>query len=279
MRELIAELINAEELLSARSILKEIDVYLTDNTAKRPAACKALLKAMRERAAHLMHIYTLDRKPYSIYRPHFSVPLFLMSFGLSGKSGVKEVRGGIAKLIEFIDEYVTAPSGRCLTEEQAKAALAEVMRLYPYFEIVGKGRPLPIINLANTNRKYNSLCAMDANGANIMIVMFNLKPGEDGDCSPVAVFLHELGHALHISITGSEEVPPEFYQFQSVFSNKLAPGDPMAGEVFADTFALSVMHGGPLQSHMPFEVDAIVAEMVKRFYKGLFQKYAGNGVN
>ncbi len=34
-----------------------------------------------------------------------------------------------------------------------------------------------------------------------------------------------LTDALHIAITGSVEVPEEFYKFQNVFSQKLSPGE------------------------------------------------------
>ncbi len=272
MRSLIATLISAEELLAAGAALKEIDAYLAENTARRSAFCKALTKELCERVGMLMHILTFDGEPYAIYDHRYSVPLFLMSNGLTGR-GVAETRQNIGKLIQYIDAEVTAPSGRFLTEKQEVETLEAVTARYPYFKIVGKERPLTILNLDNSNRQYNSVCSVGGLGEQSIVMMYHLKPGPDGNGSPIAVFLHELGHALHIAITGSVEVPEEFYKFQNVFSQKLSPGDPMAGDVFADCFAIAVMHGGPLQRHMPFEVDNIIGEMIRRFFTGLFQKY------
>jgi hypothetical protein len=97
---------------------------------------------------------------------------------------------------------------------------------------------------------------------------------KDGDISPEYVFLHELGHVLQTSLTGSVDVvPEEFLRFDQTVGGQLKQGDPDACEVFADLFAIAVMRGTALCSHDPFPFSEEFKRNIECFFLKLVQKY------
>lgn len=266
MNRLISNLTNAADLSSAGELLKELDDFLEDNPTNRSAFCKLLSAAMCEQVGMIMDSNTLDNKHYVLYPPSSSIPLYMMANGLAtGK--VRDTRTSIRKQIEYIDRYVVAPSGNCLTTEREDEVLKILAAKFPYFEIVAKRHPLTILNLDSTDRRYNAMCTVGGLGKDSLILMYHMK---DSETSPEYVFLHELGHALQIALAG---VPREFLKFQSTFPNKLKPGDPIAADVFADAFAIAVMRGTALQQHLPFAPEELAGVRIDRFVEGLFKKY------
>ncbi|MHB9038971.1 MAG: hypothetical protein ACYC64_20220 [Armatimonadota bacterium] len=101
---------------------------------------------------------------------------------------------------------------------------------------------------------------------------------KDSEISPEYVFLHELGHALQIALTGSKEiVPEEFILFHQALNSPLEQGNPDAPDVFADTFAMAVMRGTELSSHDPFNISDDLKGTFERLISGIFQRYQGMG--
>lgn len=271
MNSLIYELLDTRELFSACEKLKEIDAFLSENATGRSSFCKSLCKETRERALRLTGIYA-GNKPYAIFAARFSIPTYLTTFGFQ-TGRVRDTVANIKSTIAIIEDEALAPSGNCLTPESAKNVLEVMAGKLPYFEAIEKQGLLRVLLLDNSHKVYNSLCGVNAEGTRATVLMYHMR---DCTVSPEYVFLHELGHVLQIALCGPEEVPEEFYRFQSSFSQPLKRGEPIAKEVFADTFAIAVMHGTDLQKYMPFELDAdIIGGMIERFFKQLLKNYCG----
>lgn len=267
---LIWGLLDATDLLTAGEALKEIDVFLSENTTSRSAFCRKLAKALTESVLPLMNWSLFDDKRYTIYPSAPSVPIYLVVNGLAvGK--VRDTTLNIKKLIEYIDTFITDPSGNCLTERRAERVLQVLVAKFPYFDVVGKYKPLNILNINNTDKRFNSQCGINASGDECIILMYHMK---DSDISPEYVFLHELGHALQIALTGSNEiVPEEFIRFHEGLNSPLKQGNPDAPDVFADTFAMAVMRGTKLCSHDPFELSDNLKLAMERLITGIFQRH------
>jgi hypothetical protein len=218
-------------------------------------------------------IFYLEKDPrYNIYSVQDSIPPYLASYGLS-LGRVKEVRQRVINLIASIDETITKPSGICLTVAQEEKILTILTTKFPYLDIVATKKPLSILNINNSHRMFNSLCGTDEAVSAFVIQMFNMK---DESNFPEYVFLHELGHALHLAITGSVLiVPDEFIKFHNSIPGALhlEQGSTDAPELFADTFAISVMRGTELSGFDPFHFDDALNRMLELFFTRMFDKW------
>jgi predicted metalloprotease len=99
---------------------------------------------------------------------------------------------------------------------------------------------------------------------------------KDNSLAPEYVFLHEMGHVLQVALTGSNQlVPEEFIKFnQSIDKNiELVQGSYEAVEVFADTFAIAIMHDTCISKFDPFDFPEMLKTSFSNFYSQLFEKY------
>ena len=275
MQDMIYDLIKSNDLLEAKRHLITIDEALEQNTVNRSQFCKHLSQALIEWSfMPRVNIFDLDKdRRYHIYSAHASMAPYLASFGLSfGR--VREVRQHIKSLIANIDETIIAASGICLTVEQEEKILTILTTKFPFLEIVTVNKPLTIMNINNSHRLYNSLCGTDEAVSGFVVYMFNMK---DASFIPEYVFLHELGHALQSAITGSVlTVPDEFLEFHNSISGaqRIEQGNKDAPELFADTFAISVMRGTELSCFDPFHFSDALNGLFESFFAGMFIELA-----
>ncbi len=114
------------------------------------------------------------------------------------------------------------------------------------------------------------------------IFCFCMKDEEEyqrGEIHPIYVFLHEVGHIICWLITQKDrKVPKSFFDSIGKYTNGLESSNPDALEVFADSFAMSVMHNTSLDVYNPFKMlreelyvaleeyySQIVAEIAQNF--------------
>jgi hypothetical protein len=211
--------------------------------------------------------FASNDKTYTVVPHTFSSQPFIASFGF--RTGqVNETTQSIRNVVDFINENIIQPTGNCLAPQDAVNIINETSMKFPYFDVVGKQGLINILLLDNTHVFFNSLCGVNAAVDASTLFLFNMK---DEETSPEYVFLHELGHALQISLTGSVTlVPNAFINFHDQLSTGLKQNTPDAAEVFADSFAIAVMHGTYLQDHNPFSFDDKLIELIDYFFIGLF---------
>jgi len=265
---MITRLDNAADLIEAGNTLKEIDRFLTENTKKRTAFCKALASQICE---YYILFHELSDKKYFV--SSHSIPLYLLFNGLTNRY-VRDSRMCIKMIIDYIDEYIVPASGNCITKDDINNILNLLDQKFPYFNVVGVNQPLIILTFKNSSRIYNSFFCTDASRRFLIINMLNMM---DNDTSPEYVFLHELGHALQLAITGSmDNVPGEFISFQNDLSGvePIEQDDPNAPDLFADSFAIAVMNNTPLKKHDPFNFHEELNRLLEQFFMEFIKKYA-----
>ena len=274
MYDLIYALVGSSDLLEANTVLKEIDAALDGQTVNRSAFCNQLAQTLVEWTFRLRNkeLFVQEISKYYIITDLESIPYYLAFSGLS-LGRVREVRQCIKDQIAYINDTIVAPTGNCMTVETEEKIMSTLEAKYPYFEVAATQNPLHILKINNTNRIYNSTTGCSGSGVPVAIHMYNMK---DSDTAPEYVFLHELGHVLQVSLTNSVlYVPDEFIQLHNSIpsARRLEHGNPDAPEVFADTFAVAVMHGTELSRYDPFNFPEAFNEALERFYKKLLEKY------
>ena len=273
MYDAIYDLINSNNLLEANNQLKFIDKALTNQDVNRSSFCKKFSQAIIEniRMGMIDFIFEETKPKYRIYPSYSTISAYLFTFGLAfGK--VRETRTNIKKVIFDIDKNIIEPSGNYLSIEKEKTILSILTEKYPhYWQFVSTDKPLGIININNTHRLFNSICGASEDTSSVVIYMFNMK---ENLLAPEYVFLHELGHALQISLTGSDIlVPEEFIIFNNSLPDvDLKQGDSEAPELFADTFAIAVMRNTILNEYNPFPFSDALNEAFELFHTKLFNR-------
>lgn len=158
---------------------------------------------------------------------------------------------GLVPCIEALHQFASGfwPSNTpAITEAQVKQAFQMINQVFPYMQKVSPEHPVEILLFDAQHKDLNgeTTASFEASGMRGCICMYRMQ---EETLSPVAVFLHELGHLLHIRGTGAmDQVPPSFVTYLRRFGAQTdALTIPQLQDVFADTFMLAVMSRFPGQ--------------------------------
>lgn len=137
-------------------------------------------------------------------------------------------------------DYADTPM---LTPESALSVLNRVCEMFPYAEKVIGDNPIEILLIESQHESRNgeSTAIFTFNGMHGIICIYQLQ----GNCiaAPEHIFLHELGHLLHMRATGTiTAVPASFIEYLSQLGTDCSElTTEQLQEVFADTFMLAVI--------------------------------------
>lgn len=160
---------------------------------------------------------------------------------------VPAVRRQLAFAADYLGRLETVP-GPPLSAEEIEDVLARDL-CRKALEIVGDPRPLLIFLLRARDREFNS-CYVPGIHA---VLLTEVRAGEAYD--PRYIFLHEIGHSLHVTLTKDmRQIPPSFFPvFHITFGTDPARvEDEVWPEIFADSFTIAVSHGTELADTNPF---------------------------
>ena len=156
---------------------------------------------------------------------------------------------GITLCLEALHQFADKfwPSNMpAITEAQVKQVFQMVNQVFPYTQKVSPEQPIEILLFDARHETLNgeTTAFFEPSGMRGCICMYRMQ---EETLSPVAVFLHELGHLLHIRGTGAmDQVPPSFVTYlRRLGAQTDALTIPQLQDVFADTFMLAVMSQHP----------------------------------
>lgn len=156
-----------------------------------------------------------------------------------------------------IDHAVEALSHHCaefdyadtplLTPDSAASVFQAVNALFPYAETVIGKHPIDllIIDAQHEYRNGESTAVFSDDRMHGCVCIYQLQ--NDCTSAPEHILLHELGHLLHMNVTGTlTDVPASFIEYLCRLGtdcSRLSAGQ--LQEVFADTFMLAVLSHHP----------------------------------
>ena len=120
-------------------------------------------------------------------------------------------------------DYADTPM---LTPESAVNVLNRVCEVFPYAEKVIGGNPIEILLIESQHefRNGESTAVFTSNGMQGNICIYQLQ--DNCVAAPEHIFLHELGHLLHMRATGTiTDVPASFYRVSVPTWDKLQRAD------------------------------------------------------
>ena len=161
----------------------------------------------------------------------------------------------IHNLRYFSNNFIERETGSIIREKQIAKAIELISSKYPNFSNILKRIKLNIILLKVGDKKYNSTTAYAQNFTSFDIYCYYMKNNEEyqnNKLNPVYVFLHEMGHIINWLITKEDNVLPDDFLENAIMFRGLTNDNPDALEVFADSFAMSVLYNTEYEKYDPF---------------------------
>jgi len=257
----------------AERLKSDIDVTLVDSVfaSRSIGEVKAAVTALAAAAEGMdgMHVWILcqhlaDRfsqwvKPYrkpasgaawnAVIVPPEHAPVMLLSSYVPLDGPPVDVLSGLKKLTALCDEF-TPPIYEAITPAKIRRILNAAQKEYGLLDVLAPNEPLQIFRFNNSHITYNSQCGIPTDRKRPATI-FLYHPKENEVYDRVFIFAHELGHALHISLTHDVEIMPEgFEAFNESIGVKLST-DRERQEAFADAAALAILNVKGLRTHFP----------------------------
>ena len=172
------------------------------------------------------------------------------------KINVKNFNNRINDLLSFFDSIIEKHSTKKITQKEIKSIFKVINQKFPDFQKILNNIIIDILIFNNTDKDINSGALPAKNFKKFKIICFCMKKDEDylsGTVNPSYVFLHELGHILCWLMTNEErKVPENFLKKIEKYMIPIDPSNQDLLEVFADSFAMAIMHNTELNRYNPF---------------------------
>ena len=208
---------------------------------------------------------------YSLYTVENAVIRFVRQFLKCNQNlGIDYVVEALAHYATRFD-YADTPM---LTPESVNIILERVNEVFPYAKTVIGDNPLEILLIESQHESRNgeSTAIFTSNGMQGNICIYQLQ--DNCVAAPEHILLHELGHLLHMRVTGTiTDVPASFIDYLSQLGtdcNELTTAQ--LQEVFADTFMLAMLFK---QSDWCIPIDGIppqAQEMCYTYIRTIFDQ-------
>lgn len=208
---------------------------------------------------------------------------------LSGKKAIQDLMSSqfiglnqdnftdkIKELQDVLDEFTDTQKTKIIKKPEITTVFNTICEKFPNFENILHNVCIEILILRETNKNYNSLCYPDSDFIGFKILCLYMKDDKeykDGTTNPIYVLLHELGHVINWYITKEKKkVPDSFFKVVGKHNTSLKPENPLALEVFADSFAMAVMHNTELDKYNPFNniIDEEVFIGLENYFQNIF---------
>jgi len=157
--------------------------------------------------------------------------------------------GGLNKLLERCGEF-SEPIEDIVSETEMDAVLEAAHEKFGILDIIALFSPLKILSFSNSHFQCNCECGIPEKH-NFESVILVYHPRNVSVYDRVFIFAHEIGHALHIGLTGdADRVPDRFDAFnESLGIKDLTLQEKQ--ETFADAVAIAILNSDGLREHLP----------------------------
>jgi hypothetical protein len=243
------------KIIDARSIDEmktgiEAFIRVSDKTPKlRERLCEALIdEVILFVAGYLKPLQ--KQKNNVLFIPPDAAPLAMIPTCVPLSGSTQMIYEGLKRYLSRCGEF-TAPMEDIVTEEEMHMVLDSAQEKFRILNIIAPVKPLIIMSLNNSHYVRNCECGIADGPASRESVIFVYHPRDVSICDRLFIFAHEVGHSLHLALTGDVEVIPDgFDEFNEALDIKLQT-TLQKQEAFADVTAFAILGSGSLKKHLP----------------------------
>jgi len=199
--------------------------------------------------------------------PPENAPVMLLPSCVPFGGSPNEVIDGLERFVARCDEF-TPPVYDAITTAEIKRVLNAAQKEFMMLDVIAPIDSLRILCFDNSHVEYNSQCGFPANPERPSTV-FLYHPRENETYDRVFIFAHELGHALHFSLTRDIEIVPEGFEEVNESINVRFQTQKEKQEAFADATALAILNVKGLGTHFPTSFSKALAPCFARYLREL----------
>ena len=178
-----------------------------------------------------------------------------------------ENRQQFLRFAKDLEQNLIASDAAYWSESLVAQTMQIADRTYDLTHSVFNGRHFFIFLLPAIHRTEDSFCRCLQTTQGSCGDIYLTIPHNSAPATPQSILLHELGHCVHMALTGSlQHIPPGFPAAFSCFPTLAEKSADFTAEILAHCFAMSVLIDPALQAYDPFS-------MIDLPDKHLFQRY------
>ena len=204
MHDYILKIINSRSIDDIKSHVSTFLSFIENNETSRKEMCGSLAQAIVETGKPYMKRSTGSANNAVIIPPEHA-PVLMIPTCVTMMFGTDAFFAGLHKFLERCGEF-SAPKEAAVTDDEINLVLGAAQRKFGIMDIIAFYRPLMIVRLNNSHRVYNCECGITDTPGNREAVIFIYHPNDVSVYDRVFIFAHELGHALHKTLTGDVDV-------------------------------------------------------------------------
>ncbi|MFI3326977.1 MAG: hypothetical protein R3Y35_12535 [Clostridia bacterium] len=182
---------------------------------------------------------------YSIYDENYANIKFLQSYLMQSTAEedrkLFSPRDKIQSFIDFVEKNFTFTNNDKVSAEEVESVLLKIEGKY---ELIRNLKSLEIMLFNISHNEVNSICNALTNieEASFLSEIYLFRMQDEEIKSPLYVFLHELGHALHFYCTNNSAIIPDsFIRLSNEYLKIPLEQGLEAVEIFADAIAIGLM--------------------------------------
>ena len=281
MEEWLKKTKKISSVVSAVTETKSLEAVKTGITAfiKFSEANPSLKKDLRDR---LLEAIVKLGEPYIkpaqenninvVFIPPDAAPVMMITTCIPKTNHIKSFYNGLKNFLIKINEF-TDPLEDIATVEEMGAALNSAQTKFKYLDIVAPVKPLCIVSLNNSHKERNCECGISADAGSREAVIFEYHPRGVSVYGRVFIFAHELGHALHLALTGDVEVIPDGFDAFNEALNIKWQTIQQKQEAFADVAAFAILNAEGLKKYLPHRFSEPMLNCCDEYIGGLTSAY------
>ena len=190
------------------------------------------------------------RKKNVVFIPPEIAPVMMILTCVPIMEGEESIYEGLNRFLAKTDEFIS-PVENIATEEEMNAVLDNAQEKFRLLDIVAPVKPLKIMSLNNSHIERNCECGITDSPTISEAVIFVYHPLDVSVCGRVCIFAHEIGHALHLALTGDVEVIPDGFDDLNKALDITWQTVQQKQDAFADVAAFAMLNSKGLKKYLP----------------------------
>lgn len=246
-----------------RSVIRLVD-YMDANKESAASLCARLIQAITEFGRPYMKPRPGQDKNV-VFIPCEDAPVVMITTCIPITEDAESVIGGLRRFADRCGEF-SEPMEDIVSEAEMDLVLDAAQKKFGVLDIVALFNPLKILSLHNTHRVFDCECGI-SDGYHREAVIFVYHPRNVSVHDKVYIFAHELGHALHLGLTGDVNRIPERFD---VFNESLGIKEMTLHEKqesFADAAAIAILNNDGLREHLPGQLSERLPPYFEKYIK------------
>lgn len=273
---------NELELLYKIKDVNSFNKYIDDLVNRFNKLDKVNKKKMINNLTRVMYNYQtsyinlLNKKIYNIFSSEEGLR-YLISNQILRIESIDNFTSIIEEIKDFSKNFMDKQDTIRITKEQIDDIFNVLFEVYPNLKNVLADITINIFLFDLEDKRFNSTTIPTNTLKQYQICCYYLKNDDDykyRNVNPIYIFLHEFGHVLSFILTKKyKQVPIDFLKSVNL-DHVLTKEHPDAQEVFADFFAISVMHNTKYQQYNVFNgIPDYLYNKINNYFKNTIEKY------